>query len=140
MGLFLMICIIFVFGLFFGASNLGDSGYDIMNEVTTAQPSTTTSKIYISLHLLLNLVSSLIFNSFQMITSQPLKFFMQVLFAKVMSNTFINTYQIYICKTTNHFSWSRRRGKLDFRWFMWWCKQQSILQLWWWWLLWGQCH
>ena len=45
MGLFLMICIIFVFGLFFGASNLGDSGYDIMNEVTTAQPSTTTSKI-----------------------------------------------------------------------------------------------
>ena len=45
MGLFLMICIIFVLGLFFGASNLGDSGYDIKNEVTTAQPSTTTSKI-----------------------------------------------------------------------------------------------
>ena len=45
MGLFLMICFIFVFGLFFGASNLGDSGYDIKNEVTTAQPSTTTSKI-----------------------------------------------------------------------------------------------
>ena len=45
MGLFLMICIIFVFGLFFGASNLGDSGYDIKNEVTTTQPSTTTSKI-----------------------------------------------------------------------------------------------
>ena len=44
MGLFLMICIIFVFGLFFGASNLGDSGYDIKNEVTTTQPSTTTSK------------------------------------------------------------------------------------------------
>ena len=40
-----MICIIFVFGLFFGASKLGDSGYDIKNEVTTAQPSTTTSKI-----------------------------------------------------------------------------------------------
>ena len=49
MGLFLMICIIFVFGLFFGASNLGDSGYDIKNEVTTAQPSaqpsTTSSKL-----------------------------------------------------------------------------------------------
>ena len=45
MGLFLMICVIFVFGLFFGASNLGDSGYDIKNEVTTTQPSTTTSKI-----------------------------------------------------------------------------------------------
>ena len=45
MGLFLMICVIFVFGLFFGASNLGDSGYDIKNEVTTTQSSTTTSKI-----------------------------------------------------------------------------------------------
>ena len=45
MGLFLMICIIFVLGLFFGALNLGNSGYDIKNEVTTAQPSTTTSKI-----------------------------------------------------------------------------------------------
>ena len=45
MGLFLMICIILVFGLFFGASNLGDSEYDIKNEVTTAQPSTTTCKI-----------------------------------------------------------------------------------------------
>ena len=43
MGLFLMICIIFVFGLFFGASNLGDSGYDIKNEATTAQPSAQTS-------------------------------------------------------------------------------------------------
>ena len=45
MGLFLMICIMFVFGTFLGGSNLGDSGYDIENEVTTAQPSTTTSKI-----------------------------------------------------------------------------------------------
>ena len=45
MGLFLMICFILVFGLFFGASKLGNSGYDIKNEVTTAQPSTTTSKI-----------------------------------------------------------------------------------------------
>ena len=45
MGLFLMISTIFVFGLFFGASDLGDSGYDIRNEVTTAQPSSTTSKI-----------------------------------------------------------------------------------------------
>ena len=45
MGLFLIFCIIFVFGTFFGASELGDSGYDIKNEVTTAQPSTTTSKI-----------------------------------------------------------------------------------------------
>jgi hypothetical protein len=91
MGLFLMISIIFVFGLFFGASKLGDSGYDIKSEATTAQPSTTTSKIYISLHLLLNLVSSLIFNAFQMITSQPLKLLMQVLFAKVrINNTLIN--------------------------------------------------
>ena len=45
MGLFLMISTIFVFGLFFGASDLGDSGYNIKNEVTTTQPSTTTSKI-----------------------------------------------------------------------------------------------
>ena len=47
-------------------------------------------KFYISLHLLFNLVTYLIFNSFQMITSQPLKFLIQVLFAKVRSNTFIN--------------------------------------------------
>ena len=53
-------------------------------------------KFYISLHLLLNLVSSLIFNAFQMITSQPLKFLIQVLFAKVRINTLTNTYQIYI--------------------------------------------
>ena len=85
-----MICIIFILGLFFGASNLGDSGYDIKNEVTTAQPSTTTSIFFISMHLLFNHVSSLIFNPFQMITSQPLKFLMQVLFAKVRSNTLIN--------------------------------------------------
>ena len=45
MGLFLMACIIFVFSTFLGASKLGDSGYDIKNEVTTAKPSTTTSKI-----------------------------------------------------------------------------------------------
>ena len=45
---------------------------------------------YISLHLISNLVSSLIFNSFQMITSQTLKFLIQVLFAKVRSNIFIN--------------------------------------------------
>ena len=53
MGLFLMISTIFVFGLFFGASDLGDSGYDIRNEVTTAQPSTTTSKF---LYLLASLI------------------------------------------------------------------------------------
>ena len=47
-------------------------------------------KFYISLHLLFTLVSSLIFNSFQMITSKPLKFSMQVLFAKVRINTLIN--------------------------------------------------
>jgi hypothetical protein len=47
-------------------------------------------KFYISLHLLFDLVSSLIFNSFQMITSQPLKLSMQVLFAKVRHNTLIN--------------------------------------------------
>ena len=40
-----MVSIIFIFGTFLGASNLGDSGYDIRNEVTTAQPSTTISKI-----------------------------------------------------------------------------------------------
>ena len=47
-------------------------------------------KFYISLHLLFNLVTYLIFNSFQMITSQPLKFLIQVLFAKVRSNIFIS--------------------------------------------------
>ena len=47
-------------------------------------------KFYISLHLLFNLVSSVIFNSFQMITSQPLKFLMQFLFAKVRSNILLN--------------------------------------------------
>ena len=40
-----MICIMFVIGTFLGGSKLGDSGYDIENEVTTAQPSTTTSRI-----------------------------------------------------------------------------------------------
>ena len=45
MGLFLMICIMFVIGTFLGGSKLGDSGYDIKDEVTTAQPSTKTSKI-----------------------------------------------------------------------------------------------
>jgi hypothetical protein len=44
-GLFLMVFIIFIFGTFLGSSKVGDSGYDIYNEVTTAQPSTTTSKI-----------------------------------------------------------------------------------------------
>ena len=43
-GLMLMVSIIFIFGTFLGASNLRDSGYDIKNEVTTAQPSTTTSE------------------------------------------------------------------------------------------------
>ena len=40
-----MVFIIFIFGTFLGSSKVGDSGYDINNEVTTAQPSTTTSKI-----------------------------------------------------------------------------------------------
>ena len=44
-GLLLMVSIIFIFGTFLGSSELGDSGYSIENEVTTAQPSTTTSKI-----------------------------------------------------------------------------------------------
>ena len=44
-GLMLMVSIIFIFGTFLGASNLRDSGYDIKNEVTTAQPSTKTSEI-----------------------------------------------------------------------------------------------
>ena len=39
-----MVSIIFIFGTFLGASDLRDSGYDIKNEVTTAQPSTTTSE------------------------------------------------------------------------------------------------
>ena len=47
-------------------------------------------KFNISLHLLFNIISSLIFNSFQMITSQPLKFLMQVLFAKVRINLINN--------------------------------------------------
>ena len=47
-------------------------------------------KFYISLQLLFDLVSSLIFNAFQMITTQPLKLLMQVLFAKVRINTLIN--------------------------------------------------
>ena len=47
-------------------------------------------KFYISLHLLFNHLSSLIFNSFQMITAQPLKFSIQVLFAKVRINLINN--------------------------------------------------
>ena len=47
-------------------------------------------KFYIFLHLLSNLASPLIFNSFQMITSQPLKLLIQALFAKVRSNTLID--------------------------------------------------
>ena len=53
-------------------------------------------KFYISLHILLNLVSSLIFNAFQMITSQPLKFLIQVLFVKVRINTLTNIRFIYL--------------------------------------------
>ena len=47
-------------------------------------------KFYIDLYLLLNLIRSLIFKSFQMIISHPLKFFIQALFAKVRNNTLIN--------------------------------------------------
>ena len=47
-------------------------------------------KFYTSLHLFFDPVSPLIFNSFQMITSQPLKFIMQALFAKVRRNTLMN--------------------------------------------------
>ena len=36
---------ILVFGTFLSASKLGESGYDIEDEVTTSQPSTTTSKL-----------------------------------------------------------------------------------------------
>ena len=43
MGLLVMACIILVFGTFLSASQLGDSGYDIKHEVTTPQPSTSTS-------------------------------------------------------------------------------------------------
>ena len=42
MGLFVMTCIILVFGTFLSASTLGDSGYDITHEVTTPQTSTST--------------------------------------------------------------------------------------------------
>ena len=52
-------------------------------------------KLYIYLHLLFNLISSLIFNSFQMIMSQPLKLLLQVLFAKVRSNKLINIIFIF---------------------------------------------
>ena len=65
MGLFLMICIMFVFGTFLGGSKLGDSGYDIENEVTTAQPSTTTSKI---LYFLASLIQSLKLSNLQFIS------------------------------------------------------------------------
>ena len=47
-------------------------------------------KFYTSLHLLFNPVSPLIFNLFQMITSQPLKFLTQAHFAKVRRNMLIN--------------------------------------------------
>ena len=96
-------------------------------------------KLHISFYLLFNLASHLT-SLFQVITSIPLRLIMQVMFAKVSSITLKNTRSFFFKTTTNHFSWSRRRGKLDFWWFMWWCKQQSILQLWWWWLLWSQCH
>ena len=36
---------ILAFGTFLSASKSGDSGYDIEDEVTTSQPSTTTSKL-----------------------------------------------------------------------------------------------
>ena len=36
---------ILVFGTFLSASKLGDSGYDIEDEVTTSQPTTTSSKL-----------------------------------------------------------------------------------------------
>ena len=65
MGLFLMICIMFVIGTFLGGSKLGDSGYDIENEVTTAQPSTTTSKI---LYFLASLIQSLKLSNLQFIS------------------------------------------------------------------------
>ena len=85
-----MACIIFLFGTFLGASKFGNSGYDIKNEITTAKPSTTTSKILYFPQSFMESRGPLIFNSFQMITSQPLKFLMQVLFAKVRTNTLIN--------------------------------------------------
>ena len=60
-----MICIMFVIGTFLGGSKLGDSGYDIENEVTTAQPSTTTSKI---LYFLASLIQSLKLSNLQFIS------------------------------------------------------------------------
>ena len=85
-----MACIIFLSGTFLGASKFGNSGYDIKNEVTTAKPSTTTSKILYFLQSFMESRGPLIFNSFQMITSQPLKFLLQVLYAKVRSDTLID--------------------------------------------------
>ena len=64
-----MICIMFVIGTFLGGSKLGDSGYDIENEVTTAQPSTTTSKI---LYFLASLIQSLKLSNLQFISDDYL--------------------------------------------------------------------
>ena len=44
-SLFMIVCMILVFGTFLSASKLGDSGYDIEDEVTTSQPTTTSSKL-----------------------------------------------------------------------------------------------
>ena len=52
-SLFMIVCVILVFGTFLSASKLGDSEYDIELDVTTSQPSTTTS---IKLVLLVSLV------------------------------------------------------------------------------------
>ena len=49
----MIVCVILVFGTFLSASKLGDSEYDIELDVTTSQPSTTTS---IKLVLLVSLV------------------------------------------------------------------------------------
>ena len=103
MGLFLMICIIFVLGLFFGALNLGNSGYDIKNEVTTAQPSTTTSII---LYFLASLISHCKLSNLQFISDDNLTNIEIPNPSSVCKSKeqYIYKHQIYIFKTTNHFS------------------------------------
>ena len=103
MGLFLIFCIIFVFGTFFGALQLGNSGYDIKNEVTTAQPSTTASKI---LYLLASLTESHKVSNLQVISDGYLTS-IEILYTSSVCKSkeqYTYKYQIYIFKTTNHCS------------------------------------
>ena len=44
-SLLMIVCMILVLGTFLSASKLGDSGYNVENEVTTSQTTTATSKL-----------------------------------------------------------------------------------------------